>query len=194
MKLQLPESLWCIQLAKVLCVSHFSCDLLMLWNLVVLFMFAFKSWGSMHTLRSPFFFLTQTIEFTQSVGSSIFLITPRDIILSSYFLVSLSVAQKPFLERELQGEHLLWVEFCKWMVELPVLWKHNQICEQCHLQCPVLLLLHHGYWCSTFFSPVLIDPSLSPALLSYCCYACQAFVPGTSITVCMHRCQTFPRK
>ncbi len=41
---------------------------------------------------------------------------------------------------------------------------------------------------------LIIDPSLSPALLSYCCYACQAFAPGTSIKVCMHRCKTFPRK
>ncbi len=36
------------------------------------------------------------------------------------------------------------------------------MCEQCHLQCPVLLLLHHGYWCSTLFSPVLIPRRLCP--------------------------------
>jgi len=39
-----------------------------------------------------------------------------------------------------------------------------------------------------------IDPSLRPALPSYCCYACQAFTAGTSITVCMHWCQTFPMR
>ncbi len=72
-----------------------SCDLLPLWNLVVLlFMFAFKSWGSMHTVRSPFFFLTQTIKFTQSVGSSTFLIIPRVVILlSSFFSFSFSGAE-----------------------------------------------------------------------------------------------------
>jgi len=38
-----------------------------------------------------------------------------------------------------------------------------------------------------------IDPS--PTLPSYCCYAtCQAFTPGTSVLVCMHRCHTFPRR
>lgn len=35
-----------------------------------------------------------------------------------------------------------------------------------------------------------IDSSLSPTLLSYFGYACQAFVPGMSITICLSRCVT----
>jgi len=39
-----------------------------------------------------------------------------------------------------------------------------------------------------------IDPSLSPALPSYCCHACQAFAAGPSIIVWMHPVSDIPNE